>query len=113
MSGDDLLIMGGNRSGKTLTFNALLYGLYGPQATFGVSPGRKSTVRFHFDDDDIVERGGGGRKYSHGDETYEKGKQTRKSKRGLVQRNSSPFSFSFPRRTSYHLHSYPETTVYQ
>ncbi|SEW17321.1 SbcC/MukB-like Walker B domain-containing protein [Natrinema salifodinae] len=78
VSSDDLLIKGGNRSGKTLTFNALLYGLYGPQATFGVSPGRKSTVRFHFDDDDIVERGGGGRKYSHGDGTYEKGEADQK-----------------------------------
>lgn len=72
VSGDDLLIKGGNRSGKTLTFNALLYGLYGPQATFGVSPGRKSTVRFHFDNGDQLERGGSGREYTQEDETYVK-----------------------------------------
>lgn len=78
VAGDDLLIKGGNRSGKTLTFNALLYGLYGPQATFGVSPGRKSTIQFHLDNDDLIERGGGGRKYATGDETYEKAESDRK-----------------------------------
>jgi len=71
IAGDDLLLVGGNRSGKTLTFNALLYGLYGPQATYDVSPGRTSEIRFVFDNDDELIRGGSGRVYSHGDETFE------------------------------------------
>lgn len=71
VGGDDLLLVGGNRSGKTLTFNALLYGLYGPRATYGVSPGRTSEVRFVFDNGDRLIRGGSGRSYSHGDDTFE------------------------------------------
>lgn len=71
IAGDDLLVVGGNRSGKTLSFNALLYGLYGPRATYGVSPGRTSEVRFVFDDGDELVRGGSGRMYTHGDETFE------------------------------------------
>jgi DNA repair exonuclease SbcCD ATPase subunit len=72
IAADDLLLVGGNRSGKTLTFNALLYGLYGPRATYGVSPGRTSKVRFVFNNDDELIRGGSGRRYSHGNETFEK-----------------------------------------
>lgn len=70
ISGQNLVIQGGNRSGKTLSFNALLYGLFGPRATFGVPPGRRSTVRFHFDNNDVLERGGGGRKYSTRNDTF-------------------------------------------
>jgi len=71
IGGDDLLLVGGNRSGKTLTFNALLYGLYGPRATYGVSPGRTSEVRYVFDNGDKLIRGGSGRSYSHGEDTFE------------------------------------------
>ena len=71
IGGDDLLLVGGNRSGKTLTFNALLYGLYGPRVTYGVSPGRTSEVRYVFDNGDKLIRGGSGRSYSHGEDTFE------------------------------------------
>lgn len=57
VSGRDLLLYGGNRSGKTLTFNAVLYGLYGRSGTFGISPGQRSKVNLHFDNSDAVLRG--------------------------------------------------------
>ncbi|RLM91123.1 AAA family ATPase [Haloarcula sp. Atlit-7R] len=56
ISGDDLLLSGGNRSGKTLTFNAILYALYGRSGTFGVTSGQHSTVNVHFDNTDAVLR---------------------------------------------------------
>jgi len=58
LSGNDLLFYGGNRSGKTLIFNAILYGLYGRRETFGVSPGQRSQVTLHFDNADTIEREG-------------------------------------------------------
>lgn len=72
IAGDDLLVVGGNRSGKTLTFNALLYALYGPRATYNVSPGRKSEVQITFDNCDELTRGSRGRKYRTDDNTFEK-----------------------------------------
>lgn len=72
VAGNDLVIQGGNRSGKTLTFNAILYGLYGRNATFGVSPGRSSNIQFAFDNADKLSRGGGGREYSHQGKTHRK-----------------------------------------
>jgi DNA repair exonuclease SbcCD ATPase subunit len=71
VAGEDLLIVGGNRSGKTLTFNALLYGLYGPDATYDVSPGRTSEVEFVFDNNHRLTRGGTGREYSTDEEVFE------------------------------------------
>ncbi|WP_408960161.1 AAA family ATPase [Natrinema sp. 74] len=56
IGGDDLLLYGGNRSGKTLTFNAILYALYGRSGTFGVTPGQRSTVNVYFDNADAVLR---------------------------------------------------------
>ncbi|WP_135535462.1 AAA family ATPase [Halostella pelagica] len=56
ISGKDLLLYGGNRSGKTLTFNALLYGLFGRSGTFGVTPGQSSTVELYFDSADAIIR---------------------------------------------------------
>ena len=58
IAGKDLLLYGGNRSGKTLSFNALAYGLYGRSGTFGVTPGQKSKVNIHFDNSDSVIREG-------------------------------------------------------
>lgn len=57
ISGKDVLLYGGNRSGKTLTFNALLYALYGRSGTFGVTPGQRSKVNAYFDNSDAVLRG--------------------------------------------------------
>ncbi|WP_049942869.1 ATP-binding protein [Haloarcula amylolytica] len=72
IAGGDLLLKGGNRSGKTLTINALLYALYGPRATLGIQPGRTSTVEIQFDNGHQPHRGGGGRSYDDGTEEVEK-----------------------------------------
>lgn len=78
VAGEDLVIRGGNRSGKTLTFNALIYGLLGRDATFGVSPGYSSEISLTFDNGDKLERKSAGRIYVHdgqrgkGDEADEK-----------------------------------------
>jgi len=72
VGGDDLFIRGGNRSGKTLTVNALLYALYGPRATLGIQPGRRSDVQIQFDNGHELTRGGGGRSYYDGEETVER-----------------------------------------
>jgi len=56
VGGRDLLLYGGNRSGKTLSFNALLYALYGRSGTFGVTPGQRSEVSAYFDNSDAVLR---------------------------------------------------------
>lgn len=56
IGGEDLLFFGGNRSGKTLTFNAVLYGLYGREATFDVSPGRGADTAIYFDSGDVIRR---------------------------------------------------------
>lgn len=72
IAGEDLFIKGGNRSGKTLTINALLYALYGPRATLGIQPGHKSTVEIQFDNDHSLHRSGGGRSYDDGETVVEK-----------------------------------------
>ncbi|EJN60464.1 ATPase AAA [Halogranum rubrum] len=72
VGGEDLLLEGGNRSGKTLTVNALLYALYGPRATLGVAPGRTSTVQVEFDNGHSLERGSGGRSYTVENQPFEK-----------------------------------------
>lgn len=56
VAGKDLLLYGGNRSGKTLVFNAILYGLYGRGETFGVSPGQRCKLDMRFDNSDAVIR---------------------------------------------------------
>lgn len=56
IGGEDTVFFGGNRSGKTLTFNAILYALYGRDATFGVPPGRGADTTIYFDSGDIIQR---------------------------------------------------------
>lgn len=72
IDGDDLLLKGGNRSGKTLTVNALLYAFFGPRATLGVAPGRKSEIEIRFDNDHVLNRGSGGREYIDENGPHEK-----------------------------------------
>ena len=67
LEGENLLLIGGNRSGKTLTVNALLYGLFGPRATLGVQPGRESEIAMHFDNGHVLERSSSGRQYTDGE----------------------------------------------
>ena len=70
ISGKDLLLYGGNRSGKTLTFNAILYGLFGRHGTFGVTPGQSSTVKLYFDSSDAIIRDRS-HKYKHDGNTLD------------------------------------------
>lgn len=57
IDGDNLLIFGGNRTGKTLTFNALLYNLLGPRNTIDLSTGRRNHVKLSFDNGIEFHRG--------------------------------------------------------
>lgn len=69
IGGSDRVFIGGNRSGKTLTYYSILYGLYGTDALTGISPGRRSEVKIHFDNSDSVDRTGRPHQYIHnGDE---------------------------------------------
>lgn len=57
INGRNLLIFGENRSGKTLTFNAILYCLLGSQETIDLSTGRGNRVSLSFDNDVSFARG--------------------------------------------------------
>lgn len=57
IDGEDLLILGGNRTGKTLTFNSLLYNLFGPTHTIDLSTGHGNDVTIEFDDEMRFKRG--------------------------------------------------------
>lgn len=57
IEGENLLIQGGNRTGKTLTFNAILYNLLGPQETIDLSTGRNNNVSLGFTDGVEFRRG--------------------------------------------------------
>ena len=72
IGGENYLLEGGNRSGKTLAVNALLYVLFGPRGTLGVSSGRQSEVGIYFDNGHVLNRGSGGREYIDDDRTHEK-----------------------------------------
>lgn len=54
---DDFLIVGGNRTGKTLTFNALLYNLLGSKNTIDLSTGYSNDVTLTFNDGMSFKRG--------------------------------------------------------
>lgn len=68
IDGEDLLISGGNRTGKTLTFNAILYNLLGPRHTIDLSTGRQNDVRLVYDNGVSFRRGQPEAEYSNGDE---------------------------------------------
>ncbi|WP_135824487.1 ATP-binding cassette domain-containing protein [Halorussus ruber] len=57
IEGENLLIQGGNRTGKTLTFNAVLYNLLGAQETIDLSTGRNNNVSLEFTDGAEFRRG--------------------------------------------------------
>jgi len=57
VNGENLLICGGNRTGKTLTFNAILYDLLGPTNTIDLSTGRSNRVGLVFSDGTEFHRG--------------------------------------------------------
>lgn len=69
IDGDNLLIQGGNRTGKTLTFNAILYNLLGPRETIDLSTGRGNEVRLEFNNRISFQRGESGSHFvENGDE---------------------------------------------
>jgi hypothetical protein len=69
IGGQSLLIKGENRSGKTITFNALRYVLLGD--TINVSPGRGSELEVGFTDGSRFYRGLPNMVYETGDGEYE------------------------------------------
>lgn len=48
IDGGDLLIQGGNRTGKTLSLNAILYNLLGSQSTIDLATGRGNQVELRY-----------------------------------------------------------------
>ncbi|MFC7020425.1 MULTISPECIES: hypothetical protein [Haloarcula] len=71
VNGDSLLIKGTNRSGKTLTFNALRYAVLGE--TVGMSPGRGNEVEIGFTDGSRFFRGHPSAWYETRDNEFEAG----------------------------------------
>ncbi len=72
IDGQSLLIKGPNRSGKSLTFNALLYSLLGPTETIDTSTGKGNKVWVTFTDGSRFFRGSPHRKYEIGNKSYAK-----------------------------------------
>lgn len=71
IDGRSLLIFGENRSGKTLTFNAILYCLLGAQETIDLSTGRRNRVSLSFDSGSTFIRGQPQALFDDGDRTLE------------------------------------------
>jgi len=65
IASEDQLFIGGNRSGKSLTYYSIMYGLFGSGALDEISPGRSSEVKIHFDNSDLVDRTGRPHEYAH------------------------------------------------
>ena len=57
IDGDNVLIQGGNRTGKTLSLNAILYNLLGSQATIDLATGRGNQVEISYTDGTTFYRG--------------------------------------------------------
>jgi len=55
--GDSLFFRGGSRTGKTLTFNAILYNLLGSRHTIDLATGRQNKVELEFTDGSRFFRG--------------------------------------------------------
>jgi len=71
VDGDSLLLVGGSRTGKTLTFNAVLYNLLGARETIDLATGRSNRVALDFDDGTSFVRGNPQAEYDDGDSVYE------------------------------------------
>jgi DNA repair exonuclease SbcCD ATPase subunit len=71
--GENVLIGGENRSGKTLTFNALLYDLLGSRHTIGLNTGRSNSVFLKFTDGSSFLRDSHQAEFSDGETEYESG----------------------------------------
>lgn len=73
IGGENVLIGGENRSGKTLTFNALLYNLLGSRHTIGLNTGRSNSVFLKFTEGTSFLRDSHQAEFSDGDTEYESG----------------------------------------
>jgi hypothetical protein len=69
VSNDSQLLRGGSRTGKTLTFNAVLYNLLGAQNTVDLATGRQNKVELEFTNDSRFFRGNPEAEYEIDDET--------------------------------------------
>lgn len=85
IEGQSLLIKGENRSGKTLTFNALRYVLLGD--TINVSPGHGSELEVEFTDGCRFYRGLPNMVYETSDEEFEASEARRKLRERIGQRD--------------------------
>lgn len=73
IGGENVLIGGENRSGKTLTFNAFLYNLLGSRHTIGLNTGRSNSVFLKFTDGSSFLRDSHQAEFSNGETEYESG----------------------------------------
>lgn len=71
VSSDSQLLRGGSRTGKTLTFNAILYNLLGAQHTIDLATGRQNEVELEFTNDSRFFRGNPEAEYEVDDETLQ------------------------------------------
>jgi len=71
VSNDSQLLRGGSRTGKTLTFNAILYNLLGAQHTVDLATGRQNEVELEFTNDRRFFRGNPEAEYEIDDETLQ------------------------------------------
>lgn len=70
IGGGSLLFRGGSKTGKTLTFNALLYNLLGARYTIDLAVGRQNKVGLRFTGGTRFFRGNPESEYDDGDEVY-------------------------------------------
>lgn len=67
--GESLLFKGGSRTGKTLTFNAILYNLLGARHTIDLATGRQNEVEIKFTDGTKFFRGNPEAEYEYEDQS--------------------------------------------
>jgi len=70
IDGESLLLRGGSRTGKTLTFNAIIYNLLGARETIDVAAGRQNKVKIGFTDGTSFYRGTPEAEFDDGDEVF-------------------------------------------
>ncbi|MBX0305363.1 hypothetical protein [Haloarcula salinisoli] len=72
LNSESVLIHGPNQSGKSLTFNALLYGVLGLDESLGIRPGGGNKMSVTFTDGSRITRAEPKRKYEWNGEVYTK-----------------------------------------
>ena len=69
LDGEDLLVKGQNRTGKTLSLNAILYNILGSHETIKLATGRGNKVEISYTNDHTFRRGQPEAKYNDGCDT--------------------------------------------